>query len=157
MVCKVRARPPSLPLSIMRQAAPRRSYRKPSTIESLDRKDEEQNVGRGIAVRKGVTGVAVMLHVTGRIETGRWAEFLGAVERWREFRRNRGWAVPRVFGPLAGEMNTAMLVFEYPDAGRFEQEDEAESADREYAAVAGAMPFDGPIEYRLFREALPPA
>jgi hypothetical protein len=96
-----------------------------------------------------------MLHVTGRIETGRWIEFLEAAERWRESRRARGWALPRVFGALAGEMNTAMLVFEYPDAATFEREDAAESGDPQYAAVASAMPFAGPIEYRLYREALP--
>jgi hypothetical protein len=100
--------------------------------------------------------VGIMLHVTGRIETGRWADFLEAADRWREFRGARGWTVPRVYGSLAGEMNTALLVFEYPDAATFEREDEAESADREYATVASAMPFAGPIEYRLYREALPP-
>jgi len=31
-----------------------------------------------------------------------------------------------VFGSLAGEMNTAMLVFEYPDAATYEREDAAE-------------------------------
>ncbi len=44
----------------------------------------------------------------------------------RQSRRARGWAVPRVFGSLAGEMNTAMLVFEYPDAATYEREDAAE-------------------------------
>lgn len=100
--------------------------------------------------------MATMLYVTGRIETGRWADFLEAANRWREFRQSRGWAVPRVCGSLAGEMNTAMLVFEYPDAATFELEDAAAATDREYAVVAAAMPFAGPIECRLFREALPP-
>ncbi len=100
--------------------------------------------------------MGIMLHVTGRIETGQWADFLEAASRWREFRRARGWALLRVYGSLAGQMNTALLVFEYPDVATFEREDEAESADREYATVASAMPFAGPIEYRLYREALPP-
>lgn len=54
-------------------------------------------------------------------------------------------------------MNTTVLVFEYPDAATFERQDIAESTDREYAALASAMPFEGPIEYRLYREALAPA
>ncbi|MHB1613466.1 MAG: hypothetical protein ACYCXA_07675 [Actinomycetes bacterium] len=100
--------------------------------------------------------MAVEVHVTGRIQAGRFAEFLEAAERWRAYRGERGWALPRVLSGLSGEMNSVRLVFAYPDLGVFEREDAEESGDRDYAAVAMGMPFEGPIVYTLYRDALPP-
>ncbi len=100
--------------------------------------------------------MSVELHVTGRIETGRFGEFLEAAERWRAYRRERGWAVPRVLSGLSGEMNSVRLIFVYPDLAVYEREDVEEAVDSGYAEVARAMPFAGPIVHTLYRDALPP-
>ncbi len=91
------------------------------------------------------------VHVSGRIEPGRFHEFIGAVEEWRAWRHERGLAVPEVLQGLSGEMNTVLLVFRYADLGEYEREEAAESADPEYARVATRMPFEGTLDYRLFR------
>lgn len=102
--------------------------------------------------------MGVELHVTGRIRTGQFAEFLEAAERWRAYRRERGWALPRVMRGVSGEMNSVRLIFAYPGLGVCEREDAEEAGDRGYAEVAAAMPFDGPIVYTLYQDALrPPA
>lgn len=100
--------------------------------------------------------MGVELHVTGRIQTGRLAEFLEAAERWRAYRRDRAWTLPRVLSGLSGEMNSVRLIFAYPDLGVYEREDTEEARDHRYPEVAMAMPFDGPIVYTLYRDALPP-
>jgi len=96
--------------------------------------------------------VAVEVHVTGRIELGRYAEFLTAAAEWRAFRTGRGDADCRILHALSGEMNTVRLVFAYPDLGTYEQEEARNSADPEYARVAGAMPFvPGTLAYEIYR------
>lgn len=96
--------------------------------------------------------VAVEVHVTGRIEMGRFHEFMEAVRRWAECRSSKGGASGRVLHGLSGEMNHVRLVFEYPDLAVYEREEARDSADPEYARVAGAMPFvDGTIEYAIYR------
>jgi len=47
--------------------------------------------------------MGVKLHVTGRIPMGRFAEFLEAAKRWRAYRRERAWTLPRVLCGLSGE------------------------------------------------------
>lgn len=97
--------------------------------------------------------MAVEVHVTGRIEAGRFAEFGQAVGRWIDYRKTRDDAVPRVLQGLSGEMNHVRFVFRYPDLGAYEREEAREAASPEYAAVAGAMPFaEGTIEYAIYRE-----
>jgi hypothetical protein len=96
--------------------------------------------------------MAVEVHVTGRIELGRYGEFASAAEAWLAFRRERGHASCRVLSGLSGEMNTVRLVFSYPDLNAYEREEAADSVDPEYARLAGAMPFvEGTLGYELFR------
>jgi hypothetical protein len=98
--------------------------------------------------------VAVEVHVTGRVELGRFSEFLAAAERWRAFRRARGAAECRILQALSGEMNAVRLVFAYPDLNAYEREEARDAADPEYARVASAMPFvEGTLAYEVYREA----
>jgi hypothetical protein len=97
--------------------------------------------------------MAVEVHVVGRIELGRFAEFIAAAERWREFRRARGAADCRLLQALSGEMNVVRLVFSYPDPNTYELEEARDAVDPEYARVAGGMPFvEGTLAYELYRE-----
>ncbi len=96
--------------------------------------------------------MAVEVHVTGRVELGRFAEFLAAAAEWRAFRSGRGDADCRLLQALSGEMNAVRLVFAYPDLGTYEQEEARNSADPDYARVAGAMPFVADtLAYELYR------
>ena len=102
--------------------------------------------------------MAVEVHVTGRVQLGRLAEFFGAVERWQAFREERGSVACRILQALSGEMNAVRLVFAYPDLNAYEQEEARDASDAEYARVAAAMPFvDGTLTYELYREAEPSA
>lgn len=83
----------------------------------------------------------VEVHVTGRIVLGRFAEFVAAAETWSRFRNERGDADCRILQALSGEMNAVRLVFAYPDLNSYEREEARNSVDREYARIAGAMPF----------------
>ena len=97
--------------------------------------------------------MAVEVHVTGRIESGRFSEFVEAVKRWAAYRRAKGDAEARVLQGLSGEMNHVRLVFRYPDLAVYEREEARDSTDPEYAQVAGAMPFvEGTLEYAIYRE-----
>ena len=98
--------------------------------------------------------MAVEVHVTGRIQLGRFAEFVESAERWRAFRASRGHAPCRILWALSGEMNGVRLVFTYPDLNAYEQEEGHDAVDPEYARVAGAMPFvEGTLAYEIYREA----
>ena len=93
------------------------------------------------------------MHVTGRIELGRFGEFVQAAQAWRAFRRRRGSADCRILQALSGEMNAVRLVFEYPDLNTYEREEARDAADKEYAHVAAAMPFvEGTLSYEIYRE-----
>lgn len=93
------------------------------------------------------------VHVVGRVELGRFAEFVAAAEQWRAFRRARGAADCRLLQALSGEMNVVRLVFSYPDLNTYELEEARDAADPEYARVASAMPFvEGTLAYELYRE-----
>src|SRR5690349_393830 len=95
--------------------------------------------------------MSVELHVTGRIARGRFAESTAAMRAWIAYRRAKGWSVPRVLHSLSGEMNTVRMVFVYPDTTTLEVQAAAEAADSDYARMALAMPFDGPVDESIFR------
>lgn len=98
--------------------------------------------------------MAVEVHVIGRVQIGRFGEFVAAAERWCEFRDARGHARPRILHALSGEMNAVRLVFTYPDLNVFEQEEAEDSVDPEYARIAGEMPYvEGTLAYEIYREA----
>ena len=98
--------------------------------------------------------MSVEVHVTGRVQLGRFAEFLDAAERWRDFRAGREHAPCRILHALSGEMNTVRLVFLYPDLNAYEQEEAGDAVDPDYARVAAAMPFvEGTLAYEIYREA----
>ncbi len=98
--------------------------------------------------------MGVEVHVAGRVQIGRFAEFVEAAERWRKFRAGRGRASCRILHALSGEMNAVRLVFAYPDLNAYEREEASDAADPEYAAVAGAMPFvESTLTYEIYREA----
>jgi hypothetical protein len=102
--------------------------------------------------------MAIEVHVTGRVELGRFAEFAAAADNWRAFRRDRGDADCRLLQALSGEMNTVRLVFAYPDLNAFEQEETRNSLDPEYARVAAAMPFVADsLSYDIYRRDEPSA
>ena len=96
--------------------------------------------------------MSVEVHVTGRVQVGRFPEFLDAVQRWREFRAQRGSAACRVLQGLSGEMNLVRLVFTYPDAAAYEEEEAHDASDPEYGRIAGEMPFvEGTLVYEIYR------
>jgi hypothetical protein len=97
--------------------------------------------------------MAVEVHVTGRVQLGRFAEFLTAVERWRSFRLDHGLASCRTLRALSGEMNAVRMVFGYSDLNEYELEEARTSRDPEYARVAAEMPFvEGTLAYEIYRE-----
>jgi hypothetical protein len=95
---------------------------------------------------------AVEVHVVGRVELGRFGEFVEAADSWRAFRRERGDADCRILQALSGEMNLVRLVFSYPDLNAYEVEEGRNAADPEYGRVAGEMPFvEGTLAYEIYR------
>jgi hypothetical protein len=95
--------------------------------------------------------VAVEVHVTGRVQLGRFGEFAAAVGPWGEYRASRGRAPVRVYQALSGEMNEVRMVFEYPDLAAYEAEEREDAVDPEYARLAGAMPFvEGTLVYAIY-------
>jgi len=96
--------------------------------------------------------VTVEVHVTGRVELGRFHEFIPAAQRWATYRSSTSGAAPRILQGLSGEMNHVRLVFEYPDLAAYEREEARDAADPEYARIAGGMPFvEGTLEYAIYR------
>lgn len=97
--------------------------------------------------------MAVEVHVTGRVQLGRFAEFVEAAAAWQEFRAEHGHAPCRILHGLSGEMNTVRLVFGYPDLNAYEREEARDAVDPEYGRVAAAMPFiEGTLVYEVYRE-----
>jgi hypothetical protein len=97
--------------------------------------------------------MAVEVHVVGRVELGRFAEFTSAAEQWRAFRRSRARAECRILQGLSGEMNSVRLVFSYPDLNTYELEEGRDASDPEYGRIASAMPFvEGTLCYELYRD-----
>ena len=94
-----------------------------------------------VAGREMVGAMAVEVHVTGRVELGRFGEFAAALEPWTSYRAGRGRAPVRVYQALSGRMNEIRMVFEYDDLAGYEQEEREDAVDPEYARLASAMPF----------------
>lgn len=95
----------------------------------------------------------VEVHVTGRVEVGRFAEFAEAAGRWLDYRAAKGDAPARILHGLSGEMNHVRLVFVYPDLAAYEAEESRDALDPEYARIAAGMPYvDGTLEYAIYRE-----
>jgi hypothetical protein len=95
--------------------------------------------------------MAVEVHVTGRVELGRFGEFVAALEPWTSYRDAQGRAPVRVYQALSGRMNEIRMVFEYADLADYEREEREDAVDPEYARLAGAMPFvDGTLEYTIY-------
>lgn len=96
--------------------------------------------------------MAVEVHVTGRVELGRFHEFIPAAQRWAAYRSSKGEAVPRVLQGLSGEMNHVRLIFAYPDLAAYEREEARDAADSDYARIAAGMPFvEGTLDYAIYR------
>jgi hypothetical protein len=101
--------------------------------------------------------MAVEVHVAGRIERGRFGEFVTAAQPWLEHRAAQGRAPCRILQALSGEMNAVRLVFTYPDLNTYEREEAEDAVDPEYGRVAGAMPFvEGTLSYEIYTETAPP-
>lgn len=99
--------------------------------------------------------MALELHVRGEITYGHLSTFLQAVEAWRTYRAERGWAVPRVLLGLSGPMNRVLMIFAYLDAARLEAEEAAAAADPHYAEIAGNLGFREPsLVHELYRPVL---
>lgn len=97
--------------------------------------------------------MAVEVHVTGRVELGRFGEFTAALEPWTSYRASRGRAPVRVLQALSGPMNEVRMVFVYEDLGAYEREEREDAVDPEYARLASAMPFvEGTLEYTVYSE-----
>ena len=94
----------------------------------------------------------VEVHVSGRVERGRFAEFLDAASRWCAYRRDHGLAPPRILQAISGEMNAVLMVFAYAALDEYEREEARVASDREYARVAMAMPFEGPLTFTILRD-----
>ena len=91
------------------------------------------------------------MHVTGRVELGRFGEFVAALGPWAEYREAQGRAPMRVYQALSGQMNDVRMVFEYPDLADYEAEEREDAVDPEYGRLAGAMPFvDGTLAYAIY-------
>jgi hypothetical protein len=95
--------------------------------------------------------VTVVVHVTGRIELGRFGEFVQALGHWAAYRQQQGRAPMRVYQALSGPMNEVRMVFEYPDLAAYEREEREDAVDPEYGRLAGALPYvDGTLEYAVY-------
>ncbi len=96
--------------------------------------------------------MAIELHVRGEVVYGHLSEFRKAAEKWRAYRMDHGWAVPRILHGLAGPMNLVVMIFNYPDANRLEYEEAASAADPTYAQLAQGLGFREPtLVHELFR------
>lgn len=93
----------------------------------------------------------IEVHVEGRIEQGRLAEFGVGVERYRDYLRKNDYVVPRVLHALSGEMNTIRLVYSYPDLNAYHLHEAATIDDPGYGEAASGMSFvDGTLQYTIF-------
>jgi hypothetical protein len=96
--------------------------------------------------------VTVEVHVSGRIEGDRFAEFMEGARRWCGARRARGRSVPTLYRDTSGQMDSVLAVFRYPDLKDYEEEQAREILDREDAGVARELPFEGPLTFSIHRE-----
>ena len=106
------------------------------------------------AIRVGWPPESVVLLVRGEVSYGRWADFLDAAQRYREYRRRKGYAVPELLLGMTGPRDTALFVGRHSDGKAREDEDRVLGDDREYAEIASSMPYrEGTLHYELFRAA----
>jgi hypothetical protein len=97
--------------------------------------------------------MAVEVHVEGRVAAGRMPEFAGAVERYKAYAGENGYAVPEVLLALSGPMNTVRLVYRYEDLSMYDEHEFRAMTDVEYGKIAVAMGFvDGTISYSVYRQ-----
>ncbi len=96
--------------------------------------------------------MSIHLHVTGTVRYGARAIYWEAVRRFVEYRRQKGYCVPRILVGLSGGMNTTLMVFDYDSAELWEREEAAVNLDAEYGRIASEMPYlEGSIHYALFQ------
>ena len=97
--------------------------------------------------------MAVEVHVQGQIEPGRLADFLEAVEHYRTYAHEHGYAEPVVLFGLSGKMNTIRLVYAYEDLNRYEEHETRTLTDREYAEAGQQLGFvAGSVHYEVYRQ-----
>jgi hypothetical protein len=97
--------------------------------------------------------VTFEVHVEGQIAVGGMHDFTDAVEHYRAYAAENGYAVPQVLLGLSGPMNTVRLVFRYDELARYDEHEFRAMTDREYGNLAGAMGFaDGTIMYTVYRQ-----
>jgi hypothetical protein len=97
--------------------------------------------------------MAVEVHVEGRVESGRLADFATAVEHYRDYAGANGYAVPQVLLGLSGAMNTIRLVYRYDELSQYDEHEIQAMTDRAYGKIAGEMGFvDGTIVYTVYRQ-----
>lgn len=96
--------------------------------------------------------MAIEVHVQGRVESGRLADFHDTVKRYQEYAQTHGYGVAKVLFGLAGEMNTVRLVYHFQDLNAYEAHEVRTLTDREYANLAQQMGFvDGSLHYAVYR------
>ncbi|HEX5996228.1 MAG TPA: hypothetical protein VFY84_13890 [Jiangellales bacterium] len=97
--------------------------------------------------------MAVEVHVEGRVAAGRLPEFGGAVERYKAYAGENGYAVPEVLLGLSGPMNTVRLVYRYEDLSTYDEHEFRAMKDVEYGKVADSMGLvDGTIVYSVYHQ-----
>lgn len=97
-------------------------------------------------------GMAVEVHVQGRVESGHLPDFNEAVRNYSEYAQSQGYRAPEVLLGLSGPMNTVRLVYRYDDLSQYEDHEIRAMQDREYGKLAGAMRFaEGTLDYAIFR------
>lgn len=96
--------------------------------------------------------MTVEVHVAGRVQVGRLADFIDGVREYSVYAEANGFGIPRVLQGLSGEMNTIRLVYTYPDLAAYEADEARAASDRDYAEAAMRMPFvDGTLRYEVYR------
>jgi hypothetical protein len=97
--------------------------------------------------------MTVEVHVEGQIALGRMPEFAETIEQYKDYAKNHQYAVPRVLIGLSGAMNSVRLVYSFPDASGYEEQELRTLRDTEYGQVAGSLGFvDGTLVYSIYRE-----
>ena len=95
--------------------------------------------------------MAIEVHVHGRVESGRLADFHDAVKRHQAYAEAHGYALAHVLLGLAGPMNSVRLVYHYPDLNAYAAHEVRTLTDREYAEIAQQMGLiDGSVHYEIF-------
>ena len=97
--------------------------------------------------------MSIEVHVQGQIEPGRLADFREAVERYRAYAHEHGYAEPEVLFGLSGKMNTIRLIYTYEDLNGYEDHETRTLTDRDYAEVGQQLGFvDGSVRYEVYRQ-----